>query len=103
MRQGARIISRVRWALGDCTVTRGGNKGSELAIRYRVGIGEEAGNPHAVRRPLFRIMLVRPHAKGAAGNPDHIGVVLARAINLWVCWEISRETGHRRIPTRPNA
>src|SRR4051794_15859353 len=52
---------------------------------------------------LFRIMLVRTHAEGAAENPDHIGVAGARAINDVISWKFCCDTGHRKSPTTPSA
>src|SRR5271166_9010 len=76
---------------------------AELAVRHRSRINPEGVDRHPMDWRLFRIMLVRPHAEGAAGNPDHIGIARARTINVMVSWSICCDIGHKRIPTRPNA
>jgi hypothetical protein len=43
----------------------------ELPVRHWMAIHPEAIHGNAMRRGFFRIMLVRSHAKSAAGYPDH--------------------------------
>jgi hypothetical protein len=103
VRQSARIVLRLRRDLGEGDMARRPDELAEFAVCHWSVIDPERVDCHAMNRRLFCIMLVRPHPEGAAGNPDHIGVAHARTINVRISWNICRDIGHRRIPTRPNA
>ncbi len=72
MRQGAGIILRVRGNFRERDVTGFVDEFPELPIGDRSTVDPEIGNAHTMRRRLFGIMFVRPHAKRAAGNKHHL-------------------------------
>jgi hypothetical protein len=53
-------------------VTGGANEFLELPVGDRGPIDPETIHSDAMNRSLFGIMLIRSHAKRAAGDPDHI-------------------------------
>ena len=71
VREHSRIILRIGHDLGDGDVPGSPYEFPELPVRHGMAVHPEAVHRDAVRRGFFRIMLVRPHAKCAAGYPDH--------------------------------
>jgi hypothetical protein len=71
--------------------------------RLTKGTARRKRRQHLMDWRLLRIMLVRTHAEGAAGNPDQSRPwrELGRS-NAWLPWKICRDIGHRRTPTRPD-
>ncbi len=47
-------------------------EGLELTVGHRRSVDPEAIHRYAMDRRFFGIMIVRAHAEGAAGNPDHV-------------------------------
>jgi hypothetical protein len=72
MRQGAGIVPRIGRNLGKRDVARGVDESAKLAIGDRRAVDPEAVHRDAMDRSLLGIMLIRSHAKRAAGNPDHV-------------------------------
>ena len=72
VRQRAGIILRIGHDLGQGRVTGRLDEGLELPVRHRRAVDPEAVDRHAMDRRFLRIVAVGPHAKGAAGNPDHV-------------------------------
>ena len=71
VRQGAGVVLRIGRDLGEGDVTRLLDEFSEFAIGDRRAVHPEAVDGDAMNRCLFRIVLLRSHAKRTAGNPDH--------------------------------
>jgi len=71
----ARIVLRVRRQLGKGDVAGCLEEFLELPVRNRRAVHPERVHRDAVDRRLFRIVLVRAHAKGAAGKcaPSQLG------------------------------
>jgi hypothetical protein len=67
----ARVQSEIERPFGNRNVARDGDEGSELGIGHRIDIHPEAVDAHGVRRTFLRIVPIRPHANGAAWNPNH--------------------------------
>src|SRR5215472_15095447 len=74
VRKGARIVLRIWCDLGEGDVTGGSDKFSELAICHRRAVDPECVDRHMMGWRLLRVVFVRTHAEGAAGNPDHINM-----------------------------
>jgi hypothetical protein len=72
VRQRAGIILRIGRNLGERLVAGGFDEFLELPVGHRRTVDPEAVDGDAMRRRLFRIMLIRSHAERAAGNEDHI-------------------------------
>ena len=72
MRQRAGIIFRIGRDLGHGFVAGRLDEGLELPVRHRRSVDPEAVDRHAMDRRFLRIVTVGSHAKGAAGNPDHV-------------------------------
>ncbi len=77
VRQGAGIVLRVGRDFRDGDMTGGLDEVPELAVGDRRAVDPERIDADAMDRRLLGIMLVRPHAERAAGNPDHAAVVPA--------------------------
>ena len=71
VREHPGIVLRIGDNLGDGDVAGSLDELPELPVRHGMAVHPEAVHGDAVRRGFFRIMLVRPHAKSAAGYPDH--------------------------------
>src|SRR5271167_3560347 len=84
VRRSAWIVLRIRGDLGEGDMAGRPDELAEFAICNRSAINPEGVDSHPMDRRLFRVMLVRPHAEGAAGNPDHVGIARARTINVMV-------------------
>ena len=72
VRQRAGIILRIGRDFGEGDVAGGFDEFLELPVGHRRAVDPEAVDADAMRRRLFRIMLVRSHAERAAGNEDHV-------------------------------
>ena len=72
VRQRAGIILRIGRNFGEGDVTGGFDEVLELPVGHRRAVDPEAVDGDAMRRRLFRIMLVRSHAERAAGNENHV-------------------------------
>ncbi len=70
-RLGTRVVRRVRRPLGKRDVPGSLDKAAKVRVRHRVSIHPETGHCHLVRGRLLRIVVIGPHEKGAAWNPDH--------------------------------
>src|SRR5208282_1860257 len=79
-----RMVLWIRGDLGEGDMAGRPDELAEFAICNRSAINPEGVDSHPMDRRLFRVMLVRPHAEGAAGNPNHFGVARARTINVMV-------------------
>ena len=71
VREHAGIILRIRRNLGNSDMPRGPYEFPELPVCHGMTVHPEAVHGNAMCRGFFGIMLVRPHAKSAPGNPDH--------------------------------
>ncbi len=92
VRQRTGIVLRVGWNFSKGHMTGRAHEIPELAIGHRHSVDPKGVHADAMRRSLFRIVLVRAHAKGAAGNPDHLlGKCAGRAS---AC--LLRDGGHGR-------
>src|SRR6516162_2747157 len=74
VRQSAWIVLRIRRDFGEGDMAGRPDELAELPVCHRSAIDPEGIDRHVMNRRLFRIMLVRADAEGAAGKPDHIGV-----------------------------
>src|SRR4030095_11447339 len=86
------VFPRFRCSLGGCHMLGRFDEFAKLFVGHRVPIHPEALDCHFVRRRFLGIVLIRPHEKSAAGNPDH---VLERSLS-WrfrLC-RFSRSHGH---------
>src|ERR1700733_3477826 len=72
MRERAGIIFRVGHNLGDGLVTRRLRELLELAVGHRGRVDPESIDRDPVRRRLLGIVMIRTHAEGTAGNPNHV-------------------------------
>jgi hypothetical protein len=72
MRQGTGIVLRVGSDFGESDVAGRIDEFSEFAIGDRSAIYPVPFNCNAMDGSLLGIMLVRAHAKSAAGNPNHV-------------------------------
>ena len=68
----ARVLRRVRRAFGDGHVTGGPHEPPELGDGHGVLIHPEAADADPVHRPLFGIIICRPHEKGTLRHPRHV-------------------------------
>ena len=72
VRQRAGIILRVGRDFGEGDVAGGFDEFLELPVGHRRAVDPKTVDADAMRRRLFRIMLIRSHAERAAGNEDHV-------------------------------
>src|ERR1700733_3870562 len=72
MRERAGIIFRVGHNLRDGLVTRRLHELLELTVGHRGRVDPESIDRDPVRRRLLGIVMIRTHAEGTAGNPDHV-------------------------------
>src|SRR5262249_15359498 len=72
LRLGARVILRSWGSLGGRYVLGRLDELAKLFVGHRVPVHPKAINGHVMHRRFFRIVLVGPHEKSAAGNPNHV-------------------------------
>ena len=102
VREYSRIILGVGRNLGDRDVTGSLHELPELPVCHGMAIHPETVDGHAMRGGFFRIMFVRPHAKSAAGYPDHLidlrGVVANGGVGLEM-WLKGKALSSRALPS----
>jgi hypothetical protein len=74
MRQRTRIVFPVGGDLGEGDIAGRLDEVAELAIGDGRPVEPERINPDAMAGRLLRIVPIRSHAEGAAGDPDHVGM-----------------------------
>ena len=72
MRKCAGIILRVGFDLRKSDIAGRVDEFAEVSVRHRCPVYPEGVNRNPVDRPFFRVVTIRSHAEGAAGNTNHI-------------------------------
>ena len=65
------IVAWIDRTFDECHVARCIDEALELAIRHRVAINPESADTHPVSGCFLRVVAVRSHQKGPAGDQSH--------------------------------
>src|SRR4051812_24405935 len=99
MGKGSRVILRVWCDLRIGDISGLPDEVAEFAVGDRSAIDPESVDFHRMNRRFLGVMLVRPHIKNAAGDPDHVDIsrYLRAGFHDWARLAVFRHSSFPQI------